>query len=105
MYTSRTESQQSQFNQPHKFSITPNDHPIETTDEHYEPEEDLNPRIDIIVDLTSPQARGNLNKLLLKLYSDSPYLRIFVNKWQEWDDFSHKDNSAAPRATYFPGCF
>ena len=51
------------------------------------------PRIDLIVDLEAPHARHNLNKLLFRLYQDSPYLRIFVNKWQEWDDFSHKDNS------------
>ena len=63
------------------------------------------PRIDLIVDLEAPHARHNLNKLLFRLYQDSPYLRIFVNKWQEWDDFSHKDNSAAPRATYYPGVF
>lgn len=68
-------------------------------------DEDIQPRIDIIVDLEAPHARGNLNKLLYRLYSDSPYMRIFVNKWHEWDDFSHKDNPVAPRATFFPGCF
>jgi hypothetical protein len=57
------------------------------------------------VDLEAPYARHNLNKLLFRLYQDSPYLRIFVNKWQEWDDFTHKDNPAAPRATFFPGAF
>ena len=66
---------------------------------------DVQPRIDIIVDLEAPHARHNLNKLLFKLYADSPYLRIFVNKWSEWDDFSHKDNPTAPRATFFPGAF
>ena len=69
------------------------------------PDTDSAPRIDIIVDLEAPYARHNLNKLLFKLYQDSPYLRIFVNKWQEWDDFTHKDNPAAPRAIYFPGVF
>lgn len=39
------------------------------------------PRIDIIVDLEAPHARHNLNKLLFRLYQDSPYLKIFVNKW------------------------
>lgn len=68
-------------------------------------DEDISPRIDIIVDLEAPYSRGNLNKLLYKLYSESPYLRIFVNKWSEWDDFSHKDNPVAPRAIFFPGCF
>ena len=63
------------------------------------------PRIDLIVDLDAPHARHNLNRLLFRLYQDSPYLRIFVNKWQEWDDFTHKDNSAAPRATFYPGVF
>ena len=66
---------------------------------------DVSPRIDIIVDLEAPHARHNLNKLLFKLYHDSPYLRIFVNKWSEWDDFSHKDNPDKPRATFFPGVF
>ena len=28
-----------------------------------------------------------------------------MNKWHEWDDFSHKDNPTAPRATYYPGVF
>ena len=28
-----------------------------------------------------------------------------MNKWTEWDDFSHKDNAVAPRATFFPGVF
>ena len=62
-------------------------------------------RIDIIVDLQAPNARSNLNKLLHRLYSDSPYLKIFVNKWHEWDDFSHKDNPMAPRAIFYPGVF
>lgn len=78
---------------------------INNVEKAEDPDGDINPRIDVIVDLEAPHARGNLNKLLLKLYNDSPYLRIFVNKWQEWDDFSHKDNSVAPWATYFPGCF
>ena len=42
---------------------------------------DFAPRIDIIVDLEAPFSRHNLNKLLFRLYQDSPYLRIFVNKW------------------------
>ena len=71
----------------------------------YEEEVEVLPRIDVIADLEAPHARHNLNKLLYRLYNNSPYLRIFVNKWHEWDDFSHKDNPAAPRATYFPGCF
>ena len=62
-------------------------------------------RIDIIVDLKAPNARSNLNKLLHRLYADSPYLKIFVNKWHEWDDFSHKDNPMAPRAIFYPGVF
>ena len=28
-----------------------------------------------------------------------------MNKWQEWDDFSHKDNPVVPRATFYPGVF
>jgi len=71
----------------------------------YEEAGELQQRIDIIADLEAPFARHNLNKLLFKLYEDSPYLRIFVNKWSEWDDFSHKDNPTAPRATFFPGVF
>ena len=67
--------------------------------------EEPSPRIDIIVDLEAPYARHNLNKLLYRLYQDSPYVRIFVNKWHEWDDFTHKDNPVAPRATFFPGAF
>ena len=62
-------------------------------------------RIDIIVDLQAPNARGNLNKLLHRLYSESPYLKIYVNKWHEWEDFSHKDNPTAPRAVFYPGVF
>ena len=67
--------------------------------------EDVHARIDIIADLDAPYARGNLNKLLYRLYQESPYLKIFVNKWSEWDDFSHKDNPVAPRATFYPGVF
>ena len=67
--------------------------------------EDVTARIDIIADLEAPYARGNLNKLLYRLYQNSPYLCIFVNKWSEWDDFSHKDNSVAPRAIFYPGVF
>lgn len=59
----------------------------------------------MIVDLEAPFARHNLNRLLFKLYSDSPYLRIFVNKWHEWDDLSQRDKPQAPRAIFFPGCF
>ena len=66
---------------------------------------DVTPRIDVIVDLEAPFARQNLNRLLFKLYQDSPYLRIFVNKWSEWDDFSHKDNPVAPRAIFHEGVF
>ena len=69
------------------------------------PDSEPAPRIDIIADLEAPYARHNLNKLLFRLYQDSPYLRIFVNKWHEWDDFSHKDNPVAPRAVFFPGVF
>ena len=65
----------------------------------------INPRIDIIVDLEAPHARHNLNRLLFRLYSESPFIRVFVNKWQEWDEFSHQDNQGAPRAVYYQGCF
>ena len=46
--------------------------------------EDVHARIDIIADLEAPYARGNLNKLLYRLYQESPYLKIFVNKWSEF---------------------
>ena len=28
-----------------------------------------------------------------------------MNKWEEWENFKHVENSAAPRAVFYQGCF
>ena len=47
----------------------------------------VDPRVDIVVDLEAPYSRHNLNRLLYLLYNESPFIRVFVNKWEDWDQF------------------
>ena len=66
---------------------------------------DVNPRVDIIVDTEAPYAHNNLKRLLNKFDEESSALDICVNKWSQWDNFRHRDNPVQPKAVYYPGCF